>query len=142
MRTPEDRRKYYLNNKAKRMTDYCTAEGAKKLSEMIKAYWLERGHDVELATQQGGYTQAMRSTRVDLRSNMSGGLPSKRGEVFFGDSENVNWTPQEDQALIDGLSKGEKIVSIVERHPRTAQQCYTRMTYLRGKGVLQGNSYA
>jgi len=57
--------------------DYCTREGAGRLKEQIEAYWAERGYRVNVDLVNGGFLACMRSSRVDLRSNIVNGLPSK-----------------------------------------------------------------
>ena len=59
--------------------DYCTEEGARKLKRRIEAYWAERGHDVTVTLVEGGFLPSMRSKRVDVRSDLKGGLPPRRG---------------------------------------------------------------
>ncbi|MEZ5960889.1 MAG: hypothetical protein R3C30_10765 [Hyphomonadaceae bacterium] len=55
--------------------DYTTREGAKRLSDMIEAYWLERGRAVTIALHNAGFHAAIRSARFDVRSDMINGWP-------------------------------------------------------------------
>lgn len=60
------------------MKDWCDTEGAERLREKIRAYWAERGYDVDVDLVDAGFVAAMRSARTDLRSNMVNGMPRRR----------------------------------------------------------------
>ena len=49
--------------------------GAERLKARIEAYWKQRGGDVVITTQPGGFKPALRSAHTDVRSNMINGLP-------------------------------------------------------------------
>lgn len=49
--------------------------GAKALAERIAAYWAERGKRPTITLVRAGYNAQMRSTRMDIRSDMVNGLP-------------------------------------------------------------------
>ena len=57
--------------------EHCDAEGSKKLAQRIKDYWGSRGRIVEVWTKEEAFTQAMRSGRFDVRSDMVNGYPPK-----------------------------------------------------------------
>lgn len=57
--------------------DYFTEDGARLIKEKIVAYWLERGLRVEVYFKHGAFAPALRTARVDVRSNMINGIPSK-----------------------------------------------------------------
>ena len=52
--------------------------GAQRLKAKIEAYWVERGHFVQLRIEPKGFTPEMRSTRFDVRSDMLNGMPRAR----------------------------------------------------------------
>lgn len=56
---------------------YFTEGGAHLIKEKIEAYWRERGMKVEVNFKKGGFVSALRMARVDVRSDMINGLPSK-----------------------------------------------------------------
>ncbi len=58
--------------------DCCDRAGAQRLADTIRAYWLVRGYDVQISLVEGGFHKAMRSNRVDVRSEMVNGLPVRR----------------------------------------------------------------
>jgi hypothetical protein len=58
--------------------DFCSKDGALKLAEMIQAYWSERGGVVETQLIERTFTQTMRSTRFDVRTDMLNGRPRLR----------------------------------------------------------------
>lgn len=57
------------------MTDHCDADGARGLKERIEAYWRERGGAVAIKLVDAGFVTAMRTARVDVRSDMVDGWP-------------------------------------------------------------------
>ena len=57
------------------VNDQCTRPGAKRLAEIIRSYWSDRGVDVTVQLQDAGFTPVMRSSRTDIRSNMINGRP-------------------------------------------------------------------
>ena len=56
--------------------DHTTRAGAEALARRIRAYWRQRGHEIEirLVTTSNG-----RDTVAHIRSDMVGGLPRRRG---------------------------------------------------------------
>ena len=56
--------------------DHTSLAGAEALARRIRAYWRQRGHEVELRliTTSNG-----RDTVAHIRSDMVGGLPRRRG---------------------------------------------------------------
>ncbi len=60
--------------------DWCTHEGARRLKDRIEAYWREKGYSVEINLIDAGFMPAMRSARVDVRSDMLNGMPRRRAE--------------------------------------------------------------
>ena len=56
--------------------DHTTLAGAQALARRIRAYWRQRGHEIEirLVTTSNG-----RDTVAHIRSDMVGGLPRRRG---------------------------------------------------------------
>jgi hypothetical protein len=60
--------------------EFTNATGAAELKARIEAYWRARGHDVQVMLVEGAFTQALRSGRFDVRSDLVNGLPrGKRG---------------------------------------------------------------
>lgn len=55
--------------------NYCDHTGATRIKERIEAYWRERGYEVSVVLVQGQYSNILRETRMDLRSDMVNGLP-------------------------------------------------------------------
>ncbi len=58
--------------------DLCTPDGAARLKSRIEAYWSERGYQVDVSLIEMGHNVKMRSARVDVRSDMVGGMPRRR----------------------------------------------------------------
>lgn len=58
--------------------DFCDETGAKALKAIIESYWRARGWAVEVKLVPGGWIAAMRSGRLDLRSDMVNGAPTRR----------------------------------------------------------------
>jgi len=58
--------------------EFCTKEGAAALKGRIEAYWRERGYEVVVKLVDAGFAAAMRSARIDVRSDMVNGLPVRR----------------------------------------------------------------
>lgn len=57
------------------MTDYTTRKGANALADRIRGHWAKQGHHVSFKLQDAPFMPAMRSGRVDLRSDMLNGWP-------------------------------------------------------------------
>ena len=57
--------------------EYTDAAGARELKQRIEAYWLERGHRVQVMLVDGAFTAALRASRVDVRSDLVNGLPRR-----------------------------------------------------------------
>lgn len=56
--------------------DYCSVEGAAELKTMVEQYWRQKGYAIEIELVPAGFHGAMRSCRVDVRSNLMNGLPA------------------------------------------------------------------
>lgn len=61
--------------------DVCSKDGAKRLAAKIEAYWAERGYAVQMKLCDAGFVASMRSARSDIRSDMVGGMPTKRLQI-------------------------------------------------------------
>lgn len=60
------------------VNDSCVRPGADKLAATIREYWFKRtGQVVNVELIEAGFTPAMRSGRVDIRSDMVNGLPRR-----------------------------------------------------------------
>jgi hypothetical protein len=62
-------------------TDFCNADGARRLKQLIEEFWRERGYAVDVKLVEAGFIEAMRSKRTDVRSDMINGLPSHKGST-------------------------------------------------------------
>ena len=62
--------------------DWCDETGARKLAERIEAYWAQRGEKVTISLVPGPFTPAMRSGRMDIRSNMRDGRPIRKTKPY------------------------------------------------------------
>lgn len=60
------------------MSDYCSNDGANRLSQMIVDYWRKKGFDVDIEMVREGFVATMRSSRTDLRSDMVNGMPRRQ----------------------------------------------------------------
>jgi len=58
--------------------DFCNLEGARRLKQRIEEYWRERGYHVDIKLVEAGFVPAMRSARMDVRSDMVNGVPRNR----------------------------------------------------------------
>lgn len=58
--------------------EYCGLDGPIVLKAKIEAYWRERGHIVTVSLHDAGFAYAIRTTRVDIRSDLVNGLPAKK----------------------------------------------------------------
>lgn len=58
--------------------DFCNNDGARRLKQRIEEYWRERGYKVDVKLIEAGFVAAMRSARMDVRSDMVNGFPTKR----------------------------------------------------------------
>ena len=58
-------------------SDFCDAEGARRLKQHIEDYWREQGLVVEVKLVEAPFVAAMRSARIDVRSDMLNGLPRR-----------------------------------------------------------------
>lgn len=61
--------------------DFCNADGARRLKQRIEEYWRDRGYNVEIKLVEAGFVAAMRSARMDVRSDMVNGFPTHRQET-------------------------------------------------------------
>lgn len=59
-------------------SDFCDADGARRLKLKIEEYWASRGLDVSINLIDAGFVPAMRSQRTDVRSNMVNGMPPRK----------------------------------------------------------------
>ena len=55
--------------------DTCDKDGASRIKAKIESFWKERGYVVQVYPVDGPFTAALRTTRVDLRSDLRNGLP-------------------------------------------------------------------
>jgi hypothetical protein len=55
--------------------NYIHRDGAIELKRRIEAYWLERGFEIQVVLVYGEFTQALRTSRVDVRSDLLNGWP-------------------------------------------------------------------
>lgn len=53
----------------------CDRAGAIRIAKAIEEYWAKRGHNVQIILHEAGFHPALRSVRVDVRSDMIGGYP-------------------------------------------------------------------
>jgi hypothetical protein len=60
--------------------DFCTTDGARRLKQRIEEYWKERGYSVDVKLVEAPFVAAMRSARIDVRSDLVNGFP-KRGRA-------------------------------------------------------------
>lgn len=67
----------HYNTETGEMVNYCDKAGAMLLKLRIEAYWRERGEIVTVYLRDAGFFPSMRSARVDVRSDMIGGMPRK-----------------------------------------------------------------
>ncbi|WP_022699374.1 phosphoglycolate phosphatase [Euryhalocaulis caribicus] len=61
------------------MKDHCDRDGAAALMERIRDYWAARGRTARLYMSEQAFDPAMRSRRVDIRSDMVNGMPQRQG---------------------------------------------------------------
>ena len=61
------------------MSDYCSSDGANRLTAVINEYWRKKGFDVNVELVHQGFVSTMRSSRFDVRSDMVNGMP-RRGD--------------------------------------------------------------
>ncbi len=55
--------------------EFTDRNGAAELKALIEAYWRARGFDVQVMLVEGPFSQALRTSRVDVRSDLVNGLP-------------------------------------------------------------------
>lgn len=58
--------------------DFCSTDGAQRLKQRIQEYWRERGYEVSVELIEAPFVAAMRSGRMDVRSDMRNGMPRRR----------------------------------------------------------------
>lgn len=80
------------------MKDWCDNEGAKRLAEKIREYWIERGYEVDVDFVDAGFVAAMRSARTDVRSNMVNGMPRRRAASEVT-ARRTAYRPEQDTAI-------------------------------------------
>jgi hypothetical protein len=61
--------------------DFTCQAGANELKARIEAYWRARGHEVQVMLIEAPFTQAIRSARYDVRSELVNGLPRARNDA-------------------------------------------------------------
>ncbi|MEM7766615.1 MAG: hypothetical protein AAF253_03905 [Pseudomonadota bacterium] len=81
------------------MKDWCDTEGAKRLADKIREYWVERGYEVDLDFVDSGFVAAMRSARTDVRSNMVNGMPRRRASGD-GSARRTSYRPNDPEAQL------------------------------------------
>jgi hypothetical protein len=59
-------------------SDYCNADGARRLKQRIEEFWRERGFFLNVKLVEAGFAPAMRSARTDVRSDMLNGQPRRK----------------------------------------------------------------
>ena len=75
--------------------DFCNVEGARRLKQRIEEYWRERGYAVDIKLIEAGFVPAMRSARMDVRSDMVNGLPARKaGGERDGERSNDRGNPK------------------------------------------------
>lgn len=62
----------------KKPRDFCNRTGAEWIAQAIEQYWNERGYVLQVELRQCLFHPAMRSARVDVRSDMVGGRPAQK----------------------------------------------------------------
>lgn len=67
--------------------DFCTVDGARRLKQRIEEYWRDRGYNVDVKLVEAPFVAAMRSARMDVRSDMVNGFPRKS---VTQEAENTN----------------------------------------------------
>lgn len=60
------------------MKDLSDVRGAERLAYLIESYWEKRGFQVEVKQEKQAFSPDMRYARVDVRSDMKNGFPTKR----------------------------------------------------------------
>ena len=58
--------------------NYYTGEGAQILKDQIETYWAQRGYAVHVELVQSCFSVPLRSSRLDLRSNLVNGYPVRK----------------------------------------------------------------
>ena len=59
------------------MMDWCDRSGASQLAARIEDFWRKRGFEVSVETEEAAFVSTMRSARMDVRSDMVNGMPTK-----------------------------------------------------------------
>ena len=60
------------------MMKHYTRDEASKLLERIQSYWAERGYDVTGMIVPAGYSERLRSTVYEIKTDLVNGYPSQR----------------------------------------------------------------
>jgi len=55
--------------------NFTDRSGANLLKERIEAYWRERGYEIQVNLVEAPFTPAIRSARIDIRSELVNGWP-------------------------------------------------------------------
>lgn len=63
------------------MIDFASKDGAIRLRDHLKAYWRERGYEIEVEVIEMGFTPTMRSVRYDVRTNLVNGRPPASARI-------------------------------------------------------------
>lgn len=58
--------------------NYLSREGALEIKRRIEAYWAARGFDVSVRVESAEFHPAVRSARLDVRSDMINGMPLRK----------------------------------------------------------------
>lgn len=58
-----------------------TLEDAKHLLIRIQNYWAERGYDVQGSIQNAGYSDRLRSTVFEVRTDLVAGRPQRKAKL-------------------------------------------------------------
>lgn len=69
--------------------DFCSTDGARRLKQRIEEYWKERGYNVDVKLVEAPFVAAMRSARIDVRSDLVNGFP-RRSRPDEAQSNNSN----------------------------------------------------
>lgn len=62
------------------MAKYETESAARAILQRIQAYWAERGYEVEGQVFASGYSERLRSTVYEVRTDLVNGMPTRRSQ--------------------------------------------------------------
>lgn len=60
------------------MIKHVTREQASELLDRIKAFWADKGYDVSGLVVEAGYSDRLRSTVYEIRTDLVNGYPVKK----------------------------------------------------------------